>query len=169
MWDSFWTGIHGMRFFKHGHYIRQRKKKAERQKDQEALVCSGENIKRKDRRKRKRFSSCLTGLQWEGKTTQPLATLKRQSHANALLEKVAHLLALYTLQHSKAASWVVLVRLIRSCSNCDKQWWVHSARPCSWQSLVKALLLFIMIVFWPEFKLKKKKPKQQTTQNGLLK
>lgn len=141
-----WTGIHGMRFFKPGHYFKQRKKKAVSQKDQEGQVWSGENINRKDGREKKKFSSCLTGLQWQGRENQPLATLKWQSHASALWGKAAHLLALYTLQHNKATSWVVLVRLIRSCSNCDKQWWVHSARPCSWQSLVKAWLLFIMIV-----------------------
>lgn len=117
-----------------------KEKEAVSQKDQEALVWSGENIDRKDRRKKKKFFSCRTGLQWQGKENQPLATLKWQSHANALRGKAAHLLSLYTLQHNQATSWVVLVRLIRSCSNCDKQWWVHSARPCSWQSLVKESL-----------------------------
>lgn len=53
MWDTFWTGIHGMRFFKPGHYFRQRKKKAVRQKDQGDLVGSGENINRKGRREKK--------------------------------------------------------------------------------------------------------------------
>lgn len=86
--------------------------------------------------------------------SQPLATFQWQSRANALWEKAAHLLALYTLQHNKATSWAGLVRHIRSCSNCDKQCWAHTARPWSWQSLGKAWLLFSVIVLWPEFKVK---------------
>lgn len=96
-----------MRFCKPDHSFRQRKKKAVRKKDQEALVRSSENINRKDRkkeRKKRSFFRCLTGLQWQGKVSQLLATFEWQSHANALREKAAHLLAFHTLKHNKATS-----------------------------------------------------------------
>lgn len=43
-----------MRFCKPGHYSRQRKKKAEKQKDQEAVIWSGENINRKAEKEKKK-------------------------------------------------------------------------------------------------------------------